>query len=418
MPKPYTREQFIQKAQKVHGSQYDYKDVVYLGAMKKIKIHCKIHGPFEQRPSGHLEGYGCPECRKRKIGDSSRKSKEQFIEDAKKVHGTRYSYEAVSYQNTGTPVIISCEIHGNFKQKPVSHLSGQGCPECGIARRAGKLRMTTEQFIEKANHVHQNKYSYENAEYIKTKTPVEINCPDHGVFYQPPNTHLSGHGCPGCANIKRSEVMLKDTSQFINTARKVHGDKYSYEETEYQSADKPVKIRCKKHGVFLQRAVTHLEGKGCPKCGRKKTADKLRHTTTRFIENAKKVYGDRYTYEKSDYVHSKTAVKITCKVHGVFIKNARGFLKGYGCSKCAKEEYRQRRAENFLKRAREMHKNRYQYKLEEYQSTNRKMTIICPIHGPFLQSPNSHLAGHGCRDCARELVEKGYYNVGVKTLPF
>lgn len=418
MSKPYTTEQFIQKAEKIHGKQYDYKRVAYRGSTKKIEIHCKIHGPFQQRPSGHLEGYGCPECGKRKIGDSYRKSKAQFIKDAKKVHGTRYSYEAVSYKNTGTPVIITCKIHGNFEQKPVSHLSGHGCPECGLAQRTGELRMTAGQFIEKANSVHDNKYSYENTEYINSKTQVEINCPEHGAFHQKPNSHLSGHGCPKCANVTRSEVNSKGISQFVDTARKVHGDRYSYEFAKYQSSDKQVTIRCKIHGIFLQRPVTHLEGKGCPKCGRKTVSDKLRHTTARFIENAKKIYGDWYTYEKSDYVDSKSPMKITCKVHGVFKKNAHEFLKGYGCPKCAKEEYRQRRAENFLQRAREIHKNRYQYKLEEYQGVTRKMTIICPIHGPFHQAPNSHLAGHGCRECALELARNGFYNVGVQSLTF
>ena len=59
-----------------------------------------------------------------------RKTTEQFISDAIKVHGDRYDYSKVEYVNTHTPVIVICSIHGEFEQIPCDHLHKHGCPHC------------------------------------------------------------------------------------------------------------------------------------------------------------------------------------------------------------------------------------------------------------------------------------------------
>ena len=82
-------------------------------------------------------------------------------------------------------------------------------------------------FITKARQVHGDKYDYSKVEYINNSTKVCIICPEHGEFWQRPNHHLSGHGCPKCKN-----VFKKDTETFINQAKEIHGDKYDYSKTE------------------------------------------------------------------------------------------------------------------------------------------------------------------------------------------
>ncbi len=57
------------------------------------------------------------------------------------------------------------------------------------------------------------------------------------------------------------------TEQFIQRARKINGEKYNYEKTEYDGMEKKVKIICKKHGIFEQNPGSHLKGNGCRKCG-------------------------------------------------------------------------------------------------------------------------------------------------------
>ena len=58
-----TLQDFITRAKKVHGTQYDYSQVNYTGVMKKVTIICKSHGSFELRPKAHYDDHrGCPDC--------------------------------------------------------------------------------------------------------------------------------------------------------------------------------------------------------------------------------------------------------------------------------------------------------------------------------------------------------------------
>jgi len=126
MAKRKTTQQFIEDAYCKHGDTYNYKLVQYKGAKTKIKIICPEHGVFEQIPDNHLQGKGCPKC----IGNI-KKSTQQFIIDAKKVHGDKYDYKLVQYKRSCDKVKIICSIHGVFEQEANSHLQGCDCPKCG-----------------------------------------------------------------------------------------------------------------------------------------------------------------------------------------------------------------------------------------------------------------------------------------------
>ena len=76
----------------------------------------------------------------------------------------------------------------------------------------------------------------------------------------------------------------KSTKSFVEDARKIHGDTYTYENTYYVSAKTPLLIGCRKHGQFQQVPNYHLSGNGCPDCGREGGGrDGLIH----FVENQK-----------------------------------------------------------------------------------------------------------------------------------
>ena len=120
-------EQFIRKAIFVHGEKkYDYSKVDYKQCMSKVIIICPEHGEFEQIPNNHLSGNGCPKCK----ADEYRSSTEQFVQRSILVHGDKYDYSKVDYKQSKIKVIIICPIHGEFEQRPASHLSGNGCPKC------------------------------------------------------------------------------------------------------------------------------------------------------------------------------------------------------------------------------------------------------------------------------------------------
>ena len=95
----------------MHGDKYSYEKVEYKDTSTKIEIVCPVHGSFFQLPGSHLNGSGCRECSISK----TRKTKEQFIEEANAIHNNRYNYDLVEYVNSSTPVKIICPIHGVFE---------------------------------------------------------------------------------------------------------------------------------------------------------------------------------------------------------------------------------------------------------------------------------------------------------------
>ena len=257
---------------------------------------------------------------------------EEFIEQARKIHGDKYDYSKVKYMSSRSKVCIVCPIHGEFWQIPYSHLRGIGCPSCG-----GTKKMTTEGFIEKARKVHGDKYDYSKVEYVNSQTKVCIICPIHGEFWQNPNNHINlKQSCYKCKGL------VHDLEDFIKKARKVHGNKYDYSKVEYKGAKGRVCIICPKHGEFMQTSNDHLNGNGCQKCACEHVWDSRgRITTENFVSKAKEVHGDKYDYSKTEYKNTRTKVEIICHKkykngieHGSFFQKPNSHLSGNGCPHC------------------------------------------------------------------------------------
>ena len=123
-------DEFISKARTIHGDKYDYSKINYINAKTKVCIICPEHGEFWQTPTNHLSGYGCPECKKKKLSKLFISSKEDFIKKSIIVHGYKYDYSKVNYINNSTHVCIICPEHGEFWQIPTNHLRGDSCPKC------------------------------------------------------------------------------------------------------------------------------------------------------------------------------------------------------------------------------------------------------------------------------------------------
>lgn len=129
---------FIEKANLTHKNIYDYSLVKYKRCTKKIKIICRVHGLFSQKPCEHISGRGCPKC-----GDTTSNT-DLFIEKAKLIHKDMYDYSKVKYKNNYTKVKIICKKHGIYNQQPSNHLSGSGCPTCNISKGEEKIRKILE----------------------------------------------------------------------------------------------------------------------------------------------------------------------------------------------------------------------------------------------------------------------------------
>jgi hypothetical protein len=193
-----------------------------------------------------------------------------------------------------------------------------------------KKKLTTEEFIKKAKEIHGDKYDYSKVEYVNNKTNVCIICPKHGEFWQIPHKHLLGHKCHKCCKTG----IKSNKTEFIEKAKKVHGDKYDYSKVEYVNNSTKVCIICPKHGEFWQTPASHLNGNGCFKCSYIYRGEKKKLTTEEFIEKAKKVHGNKYDYSKVDYVNSHAKICIICPKHGEFWQTPNQHLNGYGCTKC------------------------------------------------------------------------------------
>lgn len=279
-----------------------------------------------------------------------------------------------------------------------------------------RRKLTIEEFIEKSRRVHKGKYTYEHAVYVNNRTHIKITCPKHGLFLQTPNNHLNGQGCPKCKHEEQSTTSRKDFNDVISAFKKRHGDKYDYSKVEYVNNHTKVCITCPEHGDFWQTPKQHSHGQGCPKCAvdkrtvrrKKNTRLKRKFNTESYIEEANKIHDCRYTYNETKYNKLKDYIIVTCPIHGNFMISAEKHLLGRGCKECLKTELSnkfRKSNEDFIKEAKIIHGDKYDYRKCKYKGADKPITIICPIHGEFTQMAGSHLQGHGCPKCKKSSLE-------------
>lgn len=121
--------------------------------------------------------------------------------------------------------------------------------------------------------------------------------------------------------------------------------------------------------------------------------------TIQFIEQARLIHGDRYDYSKVKYINNRTKVCIICTIHGEFWQRPDAHLHNKGCPKCAGKNLT---TEDWIRLAKTIHNDKYDYSKVEYRRCFDRLSIICPIHGEFIQVSHDHLSGNGCPRCAKE----------------
>ena len=280
----------------------------------------------------------------------------------------------------------------------------------------------TTEIIERFKLIHGDKFDYSKVEYKNMTNKVCIICPEHGEFYQTPHAHLKGQSCPKCSLEKRKLKRLYTTETFIKKASIRHKNKYNYSKTVYVDSHTKVCIICPEHGEFWQQANNHLHGDGCPEC-KKYNLSKLNITdrAENFISNANEKYKSKYDYSKVEYVNNSTKVCIICPEHGEFWQTPFCHMQSaHGCPICgenAKNEKHRQTTEDFIKKAKTVHGNKYSYEETVYYNPQTLITITCPIHGDFQQMPYQHLDGCGCQKCAytTSKYEKEIYDY-IKTI--
>ena len=265
-------------------------------------------------------------------------------------------------------------------------------------------KKTTEQFIEEAKSKHGDKYNYSHVIYAGKDNKVIITCKKHGNFEQCANSHLQGYGCKKCACEESSLLQRNNINEFVKKGREKHGDKYDYTKVNYVNTKTKVIIICKEHGEFLQTPGDHYAS-GCKKCGDILRAENRRYTKEEIIKMSIDVHGDTYNYSKIEYA-DRTIQNIECREHGLFsqLKHIHVNLKG-GCKKCGdilRGENRKYTKEEIIQLAIDVHGDTYNYSKLEYNGIHNNVTILCKVHGEFLQTPSNHIRGSGCLKCGTE----------------
>lgn len=213
------------------------------------------------------------------------------------------------------------------------------------------LKKNIYDFIEDAERVHGNKYDYSKVVYNGCKEKVCIICPEHGEFWQTPDAHVQGRGCPVCRYINSAKNNSLTRDEFIEKARKIHGDKYDYSKVEYINQKIPVCIIChekdengKEHGEFWQTPTGHIDKKAdCPKCKKNH-----RYTTEEFVDTLPQWIKDKYDFSKFKYKTTHEKSILICKEHGEFLQSPHNIRKGIGCPEC-NESKLERNVREFLK---------------------------------------------------------------------
>jgi len=262
MGKRLTTEEFIKRSKVVHGDKYDYNFANYTHSKTKVKIVCREHGIFEQRPNDHLNGQGCSKCKAENLSVNQTSNTDDFISKAKVVHGDKYDYNFVNYSRSQIKVKIICPEHGEFLQTPNSHLNGCGCNRCSVENLAVNRKSNSTEFTEKAKVVHGDKYIYSVIEYVNCETKVKITCPEHGEFIQTPNNHLKGFGCPSCAGNARHNF-----DSLYKKIKEVHnGEILLIKWQEINGINKKYKFKHSCGRIWSATANSVLSGRGCPSC--------------------------------------------------------------------------------------------------------------------------------------------------------
>jgi ribosomal protein L36 len=249
-------ETFVERAREVHGSTYEYGRLQDQDTKGRVKIICADHGGFWQTRGNHLAGRGCKSC----ALASKTTTVERFIEKAKVAHGDdRYDYELVTqFRTTQDKVEIICPFHGLFSQVARDHMRGVGCANCAIESN----RKTFDEFLEQARTTHGDRYQYLRESWRAQDGFVTVVCGDHGKFKQRQWNHIAGDGCPDCGLARRTLGF----SGFLERAKAIHGDRYSYLESSYIDSAGQITVICKDHGQFEKHISNLFVGQGCPRC--------------------------------------------------------------------------------------------------------------------------------------------------------
>ena len=216
-----TLDEFIERANSQYNNKFTYFRETWVDFQTPMKIQCNDCGyVFESTPTGHLSSGGCRKC-------AGKENSKRLSYDAKtalrkmkeSVHDVEYNYSKVvdTFISMSKPVTIICPIHGEFEQTPEHHELGCGCPKCASIENGLQKRKSFDEWISDIERIHGKRYTYNKETYTKADVPMEIVCPEHGVFMQSLANHVwGGQDCPKC--FRNSSKKENEIIEFLKNA--------------------------------------------------------------------------------------------------------------------------------------------------------------------------------------------------------
>ena len=290
----------------------------------------------------------------------------------------------------------------------------------------GPKPLTTEQFIKKAKQAHKNRFIYTDTVYINRRTSIEVCCRIHGKFTTTPNSHIHGNGgCLACSKIsgirKRNHVntngvlctkkpipfkaFIKKYAKYDNTyiykANKIHNKKYTYKTTTpiINIETHKFTITCSLHGDFMQTIKNHLQGQGCPECGKLKAAKPI--SFTEFTNKASAIHGNKFTYNASTYKNFREKTEIYCVECKNTFKQApdEHINQKQGCPYCKGMYKTVEAAYNALSTINQEYRLSSTHNFADAVYSSTMIKFICPTHGETSRKFSDLQRGLGCRQC-------------------
>lgn len=321
------------------------------------KIKCPEQASFEKLLSLNI-------IEKPRKGRVSKWTLESVKQQGKDIHGDKYDYSLITEahvkcSNSYIPVkCITCDYTWNPSiHHHINHKSG--CPDC-----AGRVPWTLERFLERSCSIHSNKYDYSmvTGEHIQGKeSHIPIKCFICAHLWEPSiHSHINGKtGCPDCAG--RVPWTLE---RFLKKSYSIHGDKYNYSmvvREHIQGKDSKVPIKCNIcNYIWAPTIHSHIYNRyGCPNC-----AELAPVTLNIFLEKVRLKHGDKYDYSliTSGHIHgNKSKIPVKCnKCKNIWTPRIDQHMNvGSDCPTCSGNS--PWTLDRFLKRAYEIHGNKYSY---------------------------------------------------------
>lgn len=192
-------------------------------------------------------------------------------------------------------------------------------------------KLSFKDFVDKANEVHDNNFTYYQDTYVNTHTLTKIKCNVCGyIFWQMPYSHLAGHGCPKC-----SGLMHKTTEEIVKDFKKLNPN-LDYSQVNYVNTDTKVDIICKKHGLFQTTPHCFMKHPICPTCSNEQKGKNATLPFKEFVERANKRHNNAYEYNEKTYVKTHDKIEIIHKLCGnTFWQTPHSHLSGQGCPYCS-----------------------------------------------------------------------------------